>query len=117
MLEPVRESSRLGIPIQWNRVYDLPEYTYFDHSIHVQKGVACATCHGAVEEMPLTYRARDLYMKTCLECHRSPGGYHRSPDEGRQQDAAGAAPEEPPRASQALENRAVQLTDCSICHR
>ena len=72
LLEPVRQSLATGMPIQWNRVNDLPDFVYFDHSIHVNKGIGCATCHGQVDQMPLTWKENTLYMKWCLECHRAP---------------------------------------------
>ena len=70
-LEPVRESWRTGKPIQWVKVHDLPDYVYFNHSIHVNKGVGCSTCHGRVDQMPLTYQVASLHMEWCLECHRN----------------------------------------------
>ncbi len=72
MLEPVRASYRDNKPIRWNKVYDLPDYVYFDHSIHVTKGVSCFSCHGDVNNMPLTERATSLQMWWCLDCHRDP---------------------------------------------
>lgn len=72
MLEPVRASYRNNEPIRWNRVYDLPDFVYFDHSIHVSKGVACFSCHGEVDKMPLLKRAVSLQMSWCLDCHRDP---------------------------------------------
>src|SRR3982750_1832016 len=71
-LEPVRASFRENKPIEWERVHDLPEYVYFDHSIHVAKGVGCSTCHGPVDQMPLTYQYAPLTMAWCLDCHRHP---------------------------------------------
>src|ERR671916_1662825 len=76
-LEPVRESYRTGKPIEWTRVHDLPDYVYFNHSIHVNKGVGCSTCHGNVSEMPLMYQASSLQMEWCLTCHRNPESYVR----------------------------------------
>ncbi len=72
MLEPVRASYRDDKSIEWTRVNALPDFVYFDHSIHVAKGVGCTTCHGPIAEMPLTYRAGTLYMSWCLDCHRQP---------------------------------------------
>ena len=72
-LEPVRASFRTGKPIEWIRVHDLPDYAYFNHSIHVNKGVGCSTCHGRVDEMPIAYQASTLQMEWCLECHRDAG--------------------------------------------
>jgi hypothetical protein len=68
----VRESFRTGVPIAWNRVHDLPDYVHFDHSIHVAKGVGCASCHGRIDQMRLTYQAASLQMEWCLGCHRRP---------------------------------------------
>src|SRR5882757_1294708 len=72
ILAPVRESWMSGLPLHWTRVHDLPDYVYFDHSIHVQKGVACVECHGRVDQMPLMAKQHALYMRWCLDCHRAP---------------------------------------------
>lgn len=72
MLEPVRESYRTGQSLVWTRVNDLPDFVYFDHSIHVTKGVGCNTCHGPVDRMPLMYNYASLQMEWCLNCHRAP---------------------------------------------
>jgi hypothetical protein len=72
MLAPVRDSLETNEPIRWTRVNDLPDFVYFDHSIHVTQGVGCATCHGRVDQMPLMLRAQTLQMEWCLECHRNP---------------------------------------------
>jgi Cytochrome c7 and related cytochrome c/Class III cytochrome C family len=72
MLEPVRQSYRDNVSISWIRVNALPDYVYFNHSIHVAKGVGCTTCHGPIAQMPLTYKANTLYMGWCLDCHRQP---------------------------------------------
>jgi len=79
-LEPVRASFRTGKPIEWIRVHDLPDYAYFDHSIHVNKGVGCSTCHGRVDQMPIAYQASTLQMEWCLECHRAPERFVRPKD-------------------------------------
>src|SRR3954465_3931618 len=80
-LEPVRESWRTGRPIQWTRVHDLPDYAYFNHSIHVAKGVGCSPCHGRIDEMPLVYQASSLQMEWCLQCHRNPEKFVRPKEE------------------------------------
>src|SRR4051794_10100707 len=72
MLEPVRNSFKTGESLVWNRVNDLPDYVYFDHSIHINKGVGCNTCHGEVDRMPLMYNQASLQMEWCLDCHRAP---------------------------------------------
>lgn len=70
ILEPVRKSYRYNTPLIWTRVHNLPDFVYFDHSIHIAKGVACTSCHGPVNEMPLTWREHTLQMTWCLDCHR-----------------------------------------------
>jgi len=72
LLEPVRESYRTGKSLVWSRVNDLPEFVYFDHSIHINKGVGCNTCHGPVDRMPLMFNYASLQMEWCIECHRAP---------------------------------------------
>jgi hypothetical protein len=72
LLQPVRDSWATGQSIQWIRVHDLPDFVYFNHSIHVNKGIGCASCHGRVDEMPLMYMENSLQMEWCLDCHRNP---------------------------------------------
>src|SRR5579875_175397 len=72
LLEPVRNSWYTGQSIAWTKVHDLPDYVYFNHSIHVNKGIGCETCHGRVDEMPLMYAQNTLQMEWCLDCHRNP---------------------------------------------
>ena len=74
-LEPVRASFRENQSIRWTRVHDLPDFVYFNHSIHVNKGVGCETCHGRVDKMPLTWQENSLQMEWCLDCHRNPEKY------------------------------------------
>jgi hypothetical protein len=77
MLRPVRESYRSGQPLHWTRVNDLPDYVYFDHSIHIHKGIGCNDCHGPVDRMPMMYKAYTLQMEWCLNCHRAPEKFLR----------------------------------------
>jgi len=72
LLEPVRTSYKTDTPIAWNRVYNLPHYAYFNHSIHVAKGVGCVSCHGRLDQMNLTMQATTLLMEWCINCHREP---------------------------------------------
>src|SRR5687767_1492326 len=72
LLEPVRESFRTRTPIQWTRVHDLPDFAYFDHSIHVRKGVSCVSCHGRIDMQPIAMKEKPLTMQWCLDCHRDP---------------------------------------------
>jgi hypothetical protein len=122
-LEPVRASFRTGKPIEWTRVHDLPDYAYFNHSIHVNKGVGCSTCHGHVEQMPITYQASSLQMEWCLQCHRAPEKFLRPVGkvfdmQWRQENKTEAEINE----GKALKDKYhVQppnvLTSCSTCHR
>lgn len=119
LLEPVRRSLATRTPIQWNRVNDLPDFVYFDHSIHVHKGIGCATCHGQVDQMPLTWKQNTLYMKWCLECHRAPENEIRPRDE-----VFNMKWQKPPDQKKAgLELVAkyhvdtTRITNCSVCHR
>ena len=77
LLEPVRASFRTGKSLEWTRIHDLPDFVYFNHSIHVNKGIGCSSCHGRVDQMPLTYKVNTLYMQWCIECHRNPAQYVR----------------------------------------
>src|SRR5215467_9634113 len=77
MLAPVRYSFHSGKSIQWVRVHDLPDFVYFNHSIHVAKGIGCYSCHGPIDEMPLTYAENTLQMEWCLDCHREPEKFLR----------------------------------------
>ena len=81
LLEPVRESFRSGKSLVWNRVNDLPDFVYFDHSIHVTKGVGCNTCHGPVDRMPLMFNYASLQMEWCIGCHRDPAKALRPRDQ------------------------------------
>lgn len=81
LLEPVRASFRTGQSLQWTRVHDLPDFVYFNHSIHVNKGVGCASCHGPVDQMALTYAENSLQMEWCLDCHRRPEKFLRPREE------------------------------------
>jgi hypothetical protein len=81
LLEPVRQSYRTGQSLVWNRVNDLPDFVYFNHSIHINKGVGCNTCHGPVDRMPLMYNYASLQMEWCLDCHRAPEKYLRPRDQ------------------------------------
>jgi hypothetical protein len=117
ILEPVRASWRTGESLKWTRVHDLPDFVYFDHSIHVNKGIGCSTCHGHVEQMPLTFNVNMLYMQWCVNCHRHPQDYVRP----REQVFNMAY--EPPQNQAELGRRLVaeykiqSLTDCVTCHR
>jgi hypothetical protein len=119
-LAPVRESYRTGQSIQWSRIHQLAEFVYFDHSVHINKGVSCAVCHGPVENMPLMWQHGTLLMEWCLDCHREPERYLRpreyvfdmtwTPDRiGREQLDLGRELVE--------QYHVKRLMHCSTCHR
>jgi hypothetical protein len=122
-LEPVRASLRDNKPIQWIRVHDLPDYAYFNHSIHVKKGVGCSTCHGRIDEMPILYQAQTLQMEWCLECHRAPERFIRPkaeiynmswrPENKTKKELEDAMTW---KAEYRIQGKEI-LTSCSTCHR
>jgi hypothetical protein len=129
-LEPVRASFNSNTPLRWTRVHDLPDFVYFDHSIHVNKGVGCTTCHGPVDKMPLMWQANSLQMQWCLDCHRNPE------QNVRPRDAVFRVDYRPPSSQNPVtvdgqtytdqlalgrdlvaEYQIQKLTSCSTCHR
>lgn len=117
MLLPLRNSVETGTPLVWTRVYDLPDFTYFDHSIHVTKGFACETCHGRVDEMSRVWKATPMTMLWCLDCHRNPERFIRP------RESVYEFGWEPPPGWEAQAESLVQAydvrirTDCTTCHR
>ncbi len=119
-LEPVRASFKTGKPLEWIRVHDLPDFAYFNHAIHLNKGVGCSTCHGRIDQMPVVSQASSLQMEWCLECHRRPENFVRPKDEifnmewrpGKDQIAKGMELKK----QYHIQEPAV-LTSCSTCHR
>ncbi len=133
LLEPVRYSFRTGQSLQWTRVHDLPDFVYFNHSIHLNKGVGCESCHGRVDEMPLMYAENSLQMEWCLNCHREPEKFLRPRDQVFSMTYPGPSEERPVivdgqkyftqiALGNALKDkyhlRSVRdITSCSTCHR
>ncbi len=120
MLEPVRDSYRTGEPLRWQRVYNTPGFVYFDHSIHVHKGIGCTSCHGRVDRMPLMYQRPSLLMEWCLDCHRNPGPNLRPQAEifnAHWQAPADQAERGAALAKEYQLRDAHHLTSCSVCHR
>jgi hypothetical protein len=120
LLQPVRDSYRNGEPIVWNRIYDVPDFVYFNHSIHVAKGIGCSSCHGRIDQQHLAAKAQPLYMGWCLGCHRNPE------DNVRPKDEVFNMAYEP--TSLPIEARVQlvadyqiptdgRLTNCWVCHR
>ena len=120
MLAPVRESLATGVRLKWEPVNNLPDYVYFNHSVHVTNGVACTTCHGAVGEMRLMRQDAPLTMQWCLDCHRNPAPnlqpqaqiYDPFPP-----THAMSAALDPAHLAEIYDIHADHLTNCSTCHR
>lgn len=116
-LQPVHQSFSTGQPIQWNRVNNVAGFVYFNHSIHVQQGVGCSTCHGPVDQMPLTYKVQTFQMSFCIDCHQDPARYLRP------RDQVFNMAWQPPANQDELGRQLVQAyhvqtsISCSTCHR
>lgn len=131
LLEPVRQGYAKGVPIAWTKVHNVPNYTYFNHSIHVAKGVGCASCHGRIDEMNLVFQSKTLLMEWCLDCHRKPEEHLRPRSEvyniAWKPADAGINPDTGKAFTQLEIGKAKKdeyqvrnpdvLTNCSICHR
>ncbi len=117
VLEPVRASFRTDTSIEWVQVHDLPDFVYFNHSAHVNKGVGCTTCHGPVDKMAFVWQENSLLMEWCLDCHRQPEKYLRPKSE------VYSVSYRPPANQLQLGRRLVAeygvktQTSCSTCHR
>ena len=116
-LEPVRASFRTGDPIAWTRVHDLPDFAYFNHSIHVNKGVACVTCHGRVDKMSLVWQETSLLMEWCVECHRYPEGKVQARGTVTSMEPFAPAAGTAESAALLRDYKVKTRTDCSTCHR
>jgi hypothetical protein len=117
LLEPVRASFRSGQSLSWTRVHDLPDFVYFNHSIHVNKGIGCSTCHGRVDLMPLTYKVNTLYMNWCVNCHRNPEQYVRPREEVFNMTYVSPPNQLEIGRKLVIEYKIQKLTDCWTCHR
>jgi hypothetical protein len=122
ILEPVRASFRTDTPLNWNRVYDLPNFVYFNHQIHIKQGVGCNVCHGPVDKMPLMYQATSMLMEFCLDCHRAPEKYIRPRSEVFNMNYQVAAGTTQLELGKKLKQDykiadATHMTSCSVCHR
>jgi hypothetical protein len=119
-LEPVRASYREDKSIEWVKVHRLPDFVYFNHSIHVNKGVGCSTCHGSINQMPLVFQASTLQMQWCLDCHRNPERVLRPLDQVYNMDWQAPA-NQVEMGTKYLQERKIrtasELTSCSTCHR
>ncbi len=117
MLAPVRDSWATGQPLRWRRVHDVPDYVFFNHSAHVNAAVGCETCHGRIDQMPLTYQQNSLLMEWCVDCHRNPAPNLRPREEIT---TMGYRPVKDQAALGAELMKAYNVnpsTSCSTCHR
>jgi|SRR5579883_2124728 len=117
MLEPVRASYRTDESIAWTRLHDLPNFVYFNHSIHVHKGIGCTTCHGPIDQMEIAYKSNSLYMEWCLNCHRNPERFIRPRSEIFNLHYVPAEPQETLGPKLVKEYHVQKLLDCYTCHR
>ena len=113
-LAPLRASARTDRPIRWQRVHSLPDFVYFDHAIHVTRGIGCVTCHGKVDEMAAVYQVAPMTMQWCVDCHRNPAPHLRPRD---QITSTSWQPTPAALAELAAEYQPRSLTHCSTCHR
>lgn len=117
ILEPVRQSWRTGLPIVWERVTNVPDFAHFAHNVHINSGVACVSCHGRVDQMPLLWKAQSMQMEWCLSCHWDPGPWLVP-----RKEVFNMAYTPPPDQSQGRERAAAlgidtyEITRCSVCH-
>jgi hypothetical protein len=116
-IEPLRRSYYSGVPVRWNRVHHLPDFAYFDHSIHVAKGVGCVTCHGRVDQMAEVRQVSSLQMRWCIDCHRDPTPHLRPPQEVTNMTWEPPGNPRTVGARIAAELDVESLTHCTACHR
>ena len=119
VLELVRASAKDNQPLEWIRVHNLPDYVYFNHSIHVKQGIGCETCHGRIDQMTVVAKVQTLQMSWCLDCHRNPEKYIR-PREAVFTMGYKPTVDQATLGPQLVAQYGIhtkQLTDCSICHR
>jgi hypothetical protein len=120
LLEPVRTSLAENQPLVWTRVHNLPDFVYFHHGIHIQKGIGCSSCHGHIERMPMMWKAEPLTMQWCLECHRHPERHLREKRQVFNIDWSPSEQEQLAVGRQLVKQNHVpvdRITNCSTCHR
>ena len=115
--QAIRDSWASGQSIPWTRVHNLPDFVYFNHSIHINKGIGCSACHGDVSAMPLIYKVNTLNMNWCINCHRNPEKYVRPRDQVFNMAYEAPANQEELGRKLVQENHIQSLTDCYTCHR
>jgi formamidopyrimidine-DNA glycosylase len=115
--QPIRDSWASGKSIAWTRVHNLPDYVYFNHSIHINKGIGCSACHGNVSEMPLIYKVNTLNMNWCVNCHRNPAKFIRPRSEVFNVAYQYPANQDELGPQLVKEYHVQSLLDCATCHR
>jgi hypothetical protein len=118
-LAPVRASAATGLPIEWTKVHDLPDYAYFNHEAHVRNGVGCVSCHGRIDTMEVVYQHETLSMGWCLDCHRNPEQFLRPPEQVTNMAYEPTSGQTQLAVGQDLrkEHEINPPLDCSTCHR
>lgn len=119
LLQPVRDSATFQQPIAWNQVTYIPNYVYFNHAVHVNRGVACTSCHGQIGQMSMTYQAKEMKMTWCLSCHRNPEDLlvpHSQVTEAKPDIHDWASWDNPP-LTPLTSTEKKRMTDCTVCHR
>jgi Cytochrome c7 and related cytochrome c len=118
LLEPLRKSWETDMPVEWVKVHNLPDYVFFNHSVHVQAGVGCESCHGRIDQMPVVTQREPLSMGWCLECHRDPAQHLRDPKDvtkmGLLEESRASGK---PMARPADQRKPEPPQNCSGCHR
>ncbi len=120
LLEPIRTSLETGDPMLWERVHDLPDFVYFNHSAHINRGVSCVSCHGRIDTMEVVTQVKSLSMKFCLDCHRNPAPHIRDPELVTQLDFMADASDEERQAYGEQKVKELEINpkiNCSTCHR
>src|SRR5688572_12115064 len=120
LLQVVRDSYETGKPVEWNRVNDVPDFVYFDHSIHIAKGVSCYSCHGDMDEQNLTFKENAFEMRWCLDCHRNPDDWVRPDDKILDSNYVDGDRSHAELGAELVKKRGIrkeQLDNCSVCHR
>lgn len=116
-LEPIRQSWDTGLPVEWTKVHDLPDYVYFNHSAHVTRGIGCVSCHGRIDQMDVVYQHEELSMGWCLDCHRAPENHLRPVSEVTNMQWEPAGGQLATGTQLKEQNHINPPTDCSTCHR
>jgi hypothetical protein len=119
LLEVVRQSYQTGEPVPWVKIHSVPDYVYFNHSVHVNRGVSCVECHGKVNEMPVVHQDKPHSMSWCLDCHRNPSARIRDAKDVFNLDSKPVIETRGADKAKELSDhwKLMPPTSCSGCHR